>query len=95
MREFTSKALVCELKKTSIKYTNQAIVKVQYDDIELGEQRVDLIIDGKVIIELKCVFELNKIHMAQMLSYLKTTSKKVGLILNFAKSKLEIKRIVN
>ena len=45
--------------------------------------------------ELKCVSELNNIHAAQMLSYLKTADIKVGLILNFADKKLGIKRMVN
>mgnify|MGYP001595215267 CR=1 FL=1 len=89
------KALVYELKKTGVGCISQAIIRVRYDNIDLGEQRVDLMIEDKIVVELKSVSELNEIHMAQMLSYLKTANKKVGLILNFAKPKLEIKRIVN
>jgi len=89
------KALLYELKKADIECVNQAIIRVQYDKIELGEQRIDLMVENKIIVELKCVSELNKIHMAQMLSYLKATNKKVGLILNFARPKLEIKRVMN
>ncbi|MEK6568147.1 MAG: GxxExxY protein [Candidatus Omnitrophota bacterium] len=89
------KALLYELKNADIEFKNQNIVKVRYDNTELGEQRVDFILEDKVIIELKCVAELNEIHTAQLLSYLKTADKKVGLILNFSKSKLEIKRVMN
>src|SRR3989338_1956394 len=89
------KALLYELKNTDIEFKNQSIIKVKYDNAELGEQRVDFILEDKVIIELKCAVELNEIHMAQLLSYLKTANKKVGLILNFSKSKLEIKRVMD
>jgi len=89
------KALSYEFKKANIGFVNQAIIRVRYDSVELGEQRVDFMIDDKIIIELKCVKELNEIHLAQMLSYLKTANKKVGLILNFARPKLEIKRVMN
>ena len=71
------------------------MIQVKYDNLLLGGQRVDVVVDDKIIVELKAVSELNDIHQAQMISYLKTADKKVGLILNFAKSKLEIKRIMN
>ena len=89
------KALSYELSKISIKHERQRLIRVVYDEILLGDQRVDLVIEDKVIIELKAVSELNNIHQAQMISYLKASNKKVGLILNFAKPKLEIRRIMN
>jgi len=89
------KALSHELNKGGINYEKQKSIRVKYDEILLGDQRVDMIIDNKIIVELKAVSELNDIHQAQMLSYLKAADKKVGLILNFAKPKLEIKRVVN
>lgn len=89
------KALVHEIRKENIKCISQAIIRVRYDNVELGEQKVDLIIEDKIIVELKCVSELNEIHFAQILSYLKTAKIRVGLILNFSKPKLEIKRIMN
>ncbi|EFK96208.1 conserved hypothetical protein, partial [sediment metagenome] len=54
-----------------------------------------LIIEGKVIVELKTVKEFDDSHLAQLRSYLKATGLKVGLLLNFAKATLKIKRIVN
>ena len=60
----------------------------------LGDQRLDFLINNEVIVELKAVSEINEIHLAQMISYLKAASMKVGLILNFAKNKLGIKRVV-
>jgi GxxExxY protein len=89
------KAMTYELRKNKIKFSEQKEISVRYETIDLGYQRVDFLIEDKVIVELKCVSELNDIHFAQMLSYLKTTNKKVGLILNFATNRLGIKRLVN
>ena len=89
------KAMAYEFKKEKIQFSEQSEIKVKYEQIELGYQRVDFLVEEKVIVELKCVAELSNIHFAQMLSYLKTTDKRVGLILNFAEKKLGIKRIVN
>lgn len=89
------KHLPLSLKKEEIKFVEQKIVKVIYEGIELGDQRVDFLVEGEVIVELKSVSEISEIHEAQLLSYLKTTDKRVGLILNFAKKKLDIKRLVN
>jgi len=61
----------------------------------LGHQRGDFFIQDEVIVELKCVSEISDIHEAQILSYLKTPDKRVGLILNFAKKKFDIKRMIN
>jgi len=89
------KALIYELRQSGKKVSNQSTVKVKYGPLELGNQRVDLIIEGKIIVELKSVSELNEIHKAQLISYLKTADGRLGLILNFAKKRLEVKRIVN
>jgi len=89
------KALSYELNKIDINHERQKLIQVVYNEILLGDQRVDMVIEDKIIVELKAVSELNNIHQAQMISYLKAADKKVGLILNFAGQKLEIKRIMN
>lgn len=89
------KALAHEFSKAKLNYVQQKIIRVNYDNILLGDQRIDFMVEDKVIIELKTVVEISEIHLAQMISYLKTDNKKIGLILNFAKPKLEVKRIAN
>lgn len=89
------KALSYELNKANINHEAQKLIKIKYDDLLLGDQRVDIMVEDKIIVESKAVSELNDIHQAQMISYLKAADKKVGLILNFAKPKLEIKRVMN
>jgi len=89
------KAIAYEFEKNEIDFKEQAVIKVKYETIELGHQRVDFLVENEVIVEMKCVSGINEIHQAQLLSYLKTADKRVGLILNFAKKKLDIKRMVN
>ena len=89
------KAMAYEFEKNKISFKEQIEIRVKYDTIELGHQRADFLIEDEVIVELKCVSEINEIHEAQILSYLKTADKRVGLILNFARKKLDIKRMVN
>ncbi|GAH78181.1 unnamed protein product, partial [marine sediment metagenome] len=83
------KALAYEFEKEKLPFVQQGVIKVRYEDLEVGNQRVDFIVEDEIIIELKTVSEMSEIHQAQMISYLKTIDKRLGLILNFAKKKLE------
>jgi len=87
-------AFAYELKKANLKFKRQFKIQVKYKKVDLGKQRVDFLVEGDIILELKSVSEINNIHKAQLLSYLKSANKSLGLVLNFAKQKLEIKRIV-
>lgn len=88
-------ALKIELKKNRLHYDAQKEIKIEYIGVEVGLHRLDLIVENKIIVELKAVREFNDIHFAQLRSYLKAADLKIGLLLNFAKPTLEIKRIVN
>jgi len=88
-------ALCRELSQQGIKFIRQQEIEVRYKDEVVGVHRIDLIIEGKVIVELKAIKNFEDIHYAQLLSYLKATRLKVGLLLNFGKPILNIKRIVN
>jgi len=88
-------ALKIELSEYDINFDFQKEVKIEYRGIDIGTHRLDLVVEGKIIVELKAVKELANIHFAQLRSYLQATGLKVGLLLNFAKPTLEIKRIVN
>jgi GxxExxY protein len=87
-------ALALELRKRGLKVESQVSIAVSYKGECVGEYFADLIVEGKVIIELKTVDKLDKIHEAQVMNYLKATSVPVGLLVNFKHSKAEIKRIV-
>ena len=88
------KALLYELQRRDIKVETQKAIKIVYKSQEIGTYIADFVIEDKVIIELKTVEFLTKIHKAQTLNYLKAAGYEVGLILNFARPKLEYKRVV-
>ena len=87
-------ALLMELKARGIKAAAQYPIKVRYKDQIVGEYFADLLVEDKVIIELKTVDKIEKIHEAQLLNYLKATGIKVGLLVNFKSTKADIKRFV-
>ena len=88
-------SLCVELKKKGILFNQQKSINVYYNDEIVGEYFADILVENTVIVELKTISKIEKIHEAQLLNYLKATNKKIGLLLNFAKPKLEIKRMVN
>ena len=83
-----------ELKKKELDVIQQSPIQVFYEDQIVGEYFADLLIDNKVIVELKAAQTLTKAHEAQLLNYLKATEIKVGLLVNFKTPKAEIKRMV-
>jgi len=69
-------------------------IKVKYKGLEVGEYYADIVVENQVILEIKAVDSLQKIHEAQLLNYLKATGYKIGILVNFAHPKAEIKRFV-
>ena len=88
-------ALLKEFQKSGIGYEKQKVVRVDYNGVNLGNQRIDLLVDGEIIVEIKACNKIIPLFRDQVISYLKTTDKRLGLILNFGRSRLEIKRVVN
>ncbi|MBW2661979.1 MAG: GxxExxY protein [Deltaproteobacteria bacterium] len=88
-------ALMVEFSEQNIAHESQKEIKIEYAGIEVGTHRLDLLVEKQIIVELKAVKELADIHFAQLRSYLKATGLKTGLLINFSKPTLEIKRVVN
>ena len=74
-----------EFTEHDLSFESQKEIKIKYLDTEIGSHRLDLIVEKRIIVELKAVKELTDIHFAQLRSYLKATGLKVGLLLNVAK----------
>jgi GxxExxY protein len=87
-------ALLVELQRRGLKAQSQVPIKVLYKEKVVGEYVADLFVEARVIVELKTVEALDKIHEAQLLNYLKATGIQVGLLVNFKHPKAEIKRMV-
>ncbi len=98
MESVYQKCLTYELIKSGLNIETEKTMAVNYYDVVLDSgYRLDIWIEKKVIIELKAVEYLNEVHLAQILTYLKLTDNKLGLLINFnvAKIKNGINRVVN
>jgi GxxExxY protein len=83
-----------ELRQRGMEFEAQRRVPVTYKGYTLGDHVLDLIVDRKVIVELKAVKKLTTHHQAQLISYLKAAGLPVGLLFNFSKLHLEKRRIL-
>ncbi len=76
-------ALCVELNKREIGYQRQRRFRIQYDGEDVGDMIADLVVEDKVIVELKSVQELLPVHEAQVIAYLRAANMKTGLLINF------------
>ena len=86
-------ALAIELAAAGMAFERQKLLPVFYREHVIGEHRLDLVVEGKVIIELKAISDLEDIHYAIVRSYLKAADLADALLLNFATSRLTVKRV--
>lgn len=86
-------ALVIELRKRGLSVEKQVEVPVFYDGVEVGTHRLDLLVAGMIIVELKAIKALEDVHFAVVRSYLAAMRLEHGLLLNFARPVVEIKRV--
>lgn len=97
--ESSYEACLCrELELQGIRFTRQVLLPVRYKDIELDcGYRMDLVVEGSVIVEVKAAEGLLPIHEAQLLTYLRLTGQRIGLLINFNVPVLKqgIRRLVN
>jgi len=82
------------LNKENIQTKQQYPVPVHFDSVIVGEYYADIMIENKILIELKTVERITNAHFAQVLNYLKATGIRLGLLLNFGPRKLEYERII-
>jgi GxxExxY protein len=87
-------AMKIELALRCLKFETEEEFKINYKYKNVGIHRADLVIEDKIIVELKAVQNINDVHIAQVLSYLKASGIRIALILNFSKLRLEIQRKV-
>jgi len=88
------RALQVEFRKVGVNAVREQEVEIRYSGISVGKKKLDFVIDNKIVIELKKADDINKVHIAQVASYLEALGLKLGLILNFGLPKLQIKRVI-
>lgn len=89
------RALSRELSLRGFFTTSEFEVQIRYKEFVVGRHRMDLVVENKVIVELKATQSIAEIHLAQALSYMKATSLSVSLIVNFGEPSLTWKRLVS
>jgi GxxExxY protein len=88
------RALVLELRKQGLHCETEKEILVYYDGVQVGRHVLDLVVDGRVIVETKAVEALNKAHYAQARAYLKATGLSVAILANFGEARADFRRVV-
>lgn len=89
------RALAIEMSKADIEFAREVEIPIHYGGREIGTRRADFLVDGKILVELKALTNLEDVHIAQGLNYLEAYDLEIGLLLNFGAKKLEFKRLTN
>ncbi len=82
-----------QMRKDGLKVVQQHPIKVEYDGVAVGEFLADMLVEDRVLVELKAVSELTSEHLAQALNYLRATGLVACLLINFGKSRIQIRHL--
>lgn len=93
LESFYEEALCIELTDREVPYERQKTIRIEYKGKTVGEHRLDLLVDHRIVIELKTVSELNPIHFSVVRSYMKAVGINDGMILNFSMMPMTVKRV--
>ena len=89
------RCLAIELSKACLEYDREKEHTIYYDGQEVGTRRADFVVEGKVIVELKAVINLEDVHLAQAKNYVVAYDLQVGLLINFGSASLQFKKVYN
>ena len=93
LEEIYQKALERELTIRKVSFESQKHIVVEYKGVTIADYYLDLVVDGRIVVELKAVSQLSSVHEAQVISYLKASKFKIGLLFNFGDRSLKHKRL--
>ncbi|MCX6147413.1 MAG: GxxExxY protein [Candidatus Kapabacteria bacterium] len=89
------RALAKEFSNWNLSFDREFEMPIFYKDEQIGTRRVDFLVDGVVLIELKAIIKLDDIHLNQVLNYLEVYNLEIGMLINFGSKSLEYKRLIN
>ena len=89
------RALGIEMEKQELRYQREMEMNIYYDEICIGNRRVDFFVEEKIMVELKAIIKLEEVHLAQAMNYCQAYNLPVGLLINFGAKSLEFKRVYN
>ncbi len=87
------RALAIEMTNQRLSFVREMEMPIYYEGEDIGTRRVDFFVEDKIMVELKAVTELEKVHLAQALNYLEAYKMEIGLLINFGNTKLQFKRL--
>ncbi len=88
------RALGIEMRLQSLEFTREQEMEIFYKGEDIGTRRVDFFVEGKVMVELKAVIQLEDVHLAQAINYLEAYKMDIGLLINFGNTSLQFKRVM-
>jgi GxxExxY protein len=90
------RALAYEMRMAGLQFTRESEIDVFYKDLKepIGTRRADFVVENKILVELKAIIQIEDVHLAQSLNYLKAYKLEVGLLINFGSKSLTFKRLV-
>ncbi len=89
------RALALEFKALSLPFEREKEIPIWYLGEQIGTRRADFFVDNEIMVELKAIIELEDVHLAQALNYLKAYNMKTGLLINLGSKSLQFKRLMN
>jgi len=89
------RCLAIELEKAQLNFGREIDQQIFYEGIEVGTRRADFVVEGKVIVELKAIINLEDVHLAQAKNYVVAYSFPMGLLINFGSTSLQFKKVFN
>jgi GxxExxY protein len=89
------RALEIEMLDSGLNFSREFTMPVFYKGRQIGERRVDFYVEGKIMVEIKAVINLENVHLAQAKNYLEAYNMEVGLLINFGSMSLGFKRLIN
>jgi GxxExxY protein len=88
------RAMAIEMAVQGLEYSREHEMEIFYKGSHIGTRRVDFFVDGKVMVELKAVVQMEDVHLAQAINYLEAYGLEIGLLINFGNKSLQFKRVM-
>jgi GxxExxY protein len=89
------RALAIEMRKAGLDFQREMEMPIFYEDEQIGTRRVDFFVEDKIMVELKAITQLEKVHLAQALNYLEAYKMEIVLLINFGETSLKFHRIIS
>jgi GxxExxY protein len=89
------RALEIELAKQSLDFEREMELPIFYDQVQIGTRRVDFMVEGEIVVELKALLTLESVHVVQAMNYLEIYNRQIALLINFGGKSLQFHRLTN